>query len=803
MAQTGLFVSKASTTTANGTGYSAVVNLFSNLPAANVSSGKFYFVLGQEGSNPPGTYYSNGTNWVYGGTGSVFPSVANFAALPAANTVSTGTAYYVLASQGTKWLPGNLGGTYYPNGVYFSNGTIWIYQEMPYNATQSVVDIGTDNFLFVTSATLQAKAIGTGTPTNSAIVSTENFNTSFWKLQGQVNAKQNALGYVPLNVDGSIPMTGQLILSGDASNDLGAVTLRQVAGALQGLQQKPTARVATTTALPANTYNNGTAGVGAALTGNANGALPTQDGITLINTNKILVQDEVDTTKNGLYVVTQIGTGGTPYILTRDTSMDSSSEFTGAFIPVGNEGTAKKNSLWLLNYVSSFVTGTSAVTFTQLNGGTSLINGTGITISGNTISVDTAVTQIKAEKNATGGYVGLSGFAIQFKNAANTFTSLLSNTNTAVRNYLFPDKNITIAGLDDIQNDGSNYSIATGTDTYAITSTPATTAYVAGQRVNVLFTNANTGTSTLNRDTLGVKNLVKSDGSAFSAGDIPAGAILPFVYNGTAYQLVGGGTSVANSINNATAKTTPVDTDLFGILDSAASFVLKKLTWANIKATLSSTFIKFTTNSTLAGLGNIVGVFDNNGTLITTYSTFSTLITDSTIISQITNDANWSTASVYTGTAIVNGENNQVYFDSKYRYELRDATTPVRMSINSLLHIIGNSGGPTIAAGAGAGTAPTISGGGNGLIGTDISGRVTLTTGTIPTAAATIVTITFNRPYGSAPYVLLYPANAATALLSGVSMVYVTSTTTTFLIVAGTTALTAATQYSWNYQAAQ
>lgn len=48
--------------------------------------------------------------------------------------------------------------------------------------------------------------------------------------------------------------------------------------------------------------------------------------------------------------------------------------------------------------------------------------------------------------------------------------------------------------------------------------------------------------------------------------------------------------SLSNQIHNATAKTTPTDTDEFGISDSATSFVLKKLTWANIKATLLSTF---------------------------------------------------------------------------------------------------------------------------------------------------------------------------------------------------------------------
>lgn len=52
----------------------------------------------------------------------------------------------------------------------------------------------------------------------------------------------------------------------------------------------------------------------------------------------------------------------------------------------------------------------------------------------------------------------------------------------------------------------------------------------------------------------------------------------------------GGAGDVAALIHAATSKTTPVDADEFGIVDSAASNVLKKLTWANLKATLLAYF---------------------------------------------------------------------------------------------------------------------------------------------------------------------------------------------------------------------
>jgi len=48
--------------------------------------------------------------------------------------------------------------------------------------------------------------------------------------------------------------------------------------------------------------------------------------------------------------------------------------------------------------------------------------------------------------------------------------------------------------------------------------------------------------------------------------------------------------NVGSSINGSTAKTTPVDADTFAMIDSAASNVLKKVTWANIKATLKTYF---------------------------------------------------------------------------------------------------------------------------------------------------------------------------------------------------------------------
>lgn len=49
-------------------------------------------------------------------------------------------------------------------------------------------------------------------------------------------------------------------------------------------------------------------------------------------------------------------------------------------------------------------------------------------------------------------------------------------------------------------------------------------------------------------------------------------------------------TSIWELINWATAKTTPVDADMIPLMDSAASNIIKKLSWANVKATLKTYF---------------------------------------------------------------------------------------------------------------------------------------------------------------------------------------------------------------------
>lgn len=107
---------------------------------------------------------------------------------------------------------------------------------------------------------------------------------------------------------------------------------------------------------------------------------------------------------------------------------------------------------------------------------------------------------------------------------------------------------------------------------------------------------------------------------------------------------------------------------------------------------------------------------------------------------------------------------------------------------------------PTIAAGAGAGTSPTIA-----ISGTDSTGLITLTTGSTPSTSATVCTVTYGGgAYGASPHVIISPHNAATAALAvGAQPFGGGETSSVFTLTSGSSALTAATAYAWTYKVTQ
>lgn len=100
-------------------------------------------------------YIWNGSSYEQLNNGSNITTVANYSELLAIGASNVPNMFYWCSSaQGTSWLPGPLGGTYYNSGLYYSNGTTWEYMNSPYQATQIEVDAGIVADKFVTPSTL-------------------------------------------------------------------------------------------------------------------------------------------------------------------------------------------------------------------------------------------------------------------------------------------------------------------------------------------------------------------------------------------------------------------------------------------------------------------------------------------------------------------------------------------------------------------------------------------------------------------------------------------------------------------------
>lgn len=76
-----------------------------------------------------------------------------------------------------------------------------------------------------------------------------------------------------------------------------------------------------------------------------------------------------------------------------------------------------------------------------------------------------------------------------------------------------------------------------GTNTITADATPAITAYAAGQRFAFIAANKNTSSTTININGVGAKSITKNGTTTLSGGDIPSGAAVTIVYDGSQFQL--------------------------------------------------------------------------------------------------------------------------------------------------------------------------------------------------------------------------------------------------------------------------
>jgi hypothetical protein len=182
-----------------------------------------------------------------------------------------------------------------------------------------------------------------------------------------------------------------------------------VDAAIEGRDNKPSVRLATTGSLPAHTVS------GNQLIASANGAL-TADSTSVALNDRILVKNESTASQNGIYTVTVVGSAGAQWTLTRATDADSNADVTAGMTTFVSEGTVNGNTGWTLITDDPIVVGTTALTFTQTFGA-GAYSGSNINTAG------------------VGIYDSLNGTVLQFRginNASNKLSVTLNGTTKAL-----------------------------------------------------------------------------------------------------------------------------------------------------------------------------------------------------------------------------------------------------------------------------------------------------------------------------------------------------------------------------------
>jgi hypothetical protein len=155
----------------------------------------------------------------------------------------------------------------------------------------------------------------------------------------------------------------------DGVNPQDAATVNQVELAKRGIKRKDSVRAAST----GNLTLSGT---------------QTVDGVVLIANDRILVKDQTTASANGIYIV-----GATGW--TRAADFNTSADIIGSEVFI-SEGTVNGNKVYALITDAPITIGTTDLTFTIFGDGKTYTGGTGVTITGTVVAINTAIVARKA-----------------------------------------------------------------------------------------------------------------------------------------------------------------------------------------------------------------------------------------------------------------------------------------------------------------------------------------------------------------------------------------------------------------------
>ena len=397
------------------------------------------------------------------------------------------------------------------------------------------------------------------------------------------------------------------------------------------------------------TYNNGTAGVGATLTNAGTQAALVIDGVSVSVADRVLVYEQTTQTQNGIYVVTDIGSGSTNWILTRasdaDTyvinSADGLSEGSSVFVQQGATGAGET---YTCNTSGVITFGTTNITFAQISSAQIYSAGTGLTLSGTQFSITNTGTagtygsastvpvfvtnaqgQVTSVTNTaiaisgsavSGDITGKSGGTVAALTAGTFLTSGGTFDGSTARTFAVDATSANTADKVVARDASGNFSAGTITATLSGAATSATTATnLAGGAANQIPFQSGSGATSFAVAPSASNQVLNWNGSAFTWS---AGTISGVALGSNLNALTLGSYLTGTSYNGSTAVTAAVD----ATTTNTAGKVVARDGSGNFSA------------------GTITAALSGNATTATTAGTITSQANSATITAASTNTAN-------------------------------------------------------------------------------------------------------------------------------------------------------------------